>query len=267
MDPKFDAIAELFESKQNLYEMKNDQGCAILENEINGKENHYMICINVKKPRTENYVLGQTIKDFNYSARRTAISNKYGSVIRRIIYDSYLISRKFITIESLPVSSNPATHVKVTKDDKAMDYFEVSVNDNGLSSANGLAVKFDDLDSCDVYFNLVYVKEAAMFNKKRECCFRFQFRAVFEYVCLNTFDCEYNTLAIARDFYEKCLVKKDRQRSEDIIYNELNTGKHFMALDYISKLFAMYRLTVIDFTNINVEPHRLSNKIFNIRNN
>jgi hypothetical protein len=267
LDPKYDAIIELFESKQNLYEMKNDQGCAILENEINGKENHYMICINVKKPRTENYVLSQTIKDFNYSARRTAISNKYGSIIRRIIYDSKLIASKFVTIESLPVSSNPATNAKVSRDDNVLEYFEVSVNDNGLSSANGLVVKFDDLDSCDVYFNLVYVKEKVMFNKKRECCFRFQYRAVFEYVCLNTFDCEYNTLAIARDFYEKCLVKKDRQRSEDIIYNELNTGKHFFALDYIKKLFNMYRLTIIDSRHVNVEPNRLSNNLLNFRNN
>jgi len=60
-------------------------------------------------------------------------------------------------------------------------------------------------------------------------------------------------LAVARDFYEKCLVKKTRKRAEDILYNELHTGKHFKALDYIRILFQLEKLNVIDLDKVNTE--------------
>jgi len=250
-EKQFNSIAGILEARENLYEIKNDQGCAILENEINGEENHYMVCINVRKPKTDDKTLKKQIKTFNYSAKRTAISSHYGVVIRKIIHDSYMIARKFIKENILPVSHKMVEKIRVSNDLKASDFFNVTVSDDGLFSANGLAVKFDDVDSCDVYYNPLFIKDKTIYNGKRSCCFRFQFRAVFEYACLNTFDCEYNTLAVARDFYEKCLVKKARKRAEDILYNELHTGKHFKALDYIRILFQLEKLNVIDLANVN----------------
>ena len=106
-----------------------------------------------------------------------------------------------------------------------------------------------------------------MFDEKRTCCFRYQFRAVFEYACVESLDCEYNALALAREFYEKCIVKKGRKRSEDVILNELNTGKHFKALDYIRILFQLEKLNVIQLESFNNGPSAISKLYFNIRYN
>ena len=261
----YEVLAGILDSREKLYEIKNDQGCAIIENEINGEENNYMICINVRKPKTDDHTLAKQINGFNYSAKRTAISSHYGLLIRKVIYDSSVIARKFINKDSLPVSHNKVSRIRITDDQKVLEYFNATISDDGIMSANGLAVKFDDIDSCDVYFNPVFVKENAMIDQKRSCCFRYQFRAVFEYGCIETLDCEYNTLALAREFYEKCLVKKGRKRSEDVLYNEQNTGKHFKALDYIRILFQLEKLNILNIETINNGPSALSKLTFNQR--
>jgi len=55
---------------------------------------------------------------------------------------------------------------------------------------------------------------------------------------------------VARDFYEKCLIKKSRKRAEDILYNEQNTGTHFKALDYVRILFQLQKLNVVDLEKV-----------------
>jgi len=212
-----------------------------------------MLCINVRKPKSDDRTLRKQMKGFNYSAKRTAISSHYGVIIRKVIYDSYLIARKFIKQNILPISHNIVELAKVTADDKANDYQNVTVHDDGLNSGSGFAVKFEDIDTCDVYYNPVYINEVAIIDGKRNCCFRFQARATFEYACFDTFDCEYNTLVIARDFHEKCLVKKNRKRAEDILFNEQNTGKHFKALDYIRIIFQVQKLNVVDIAKLNTD--------------
>jgi hypothetical protein len=250
-------------SRENIYEINNDQGCAVIENEINGEENHYMICINVKKTKLEDYfvTLNQQMSEFNYSSKRTLISTHFGNVVRKIIYDSYVIARKFINEDSLPVSSKPATQVKVTDDNKVNEFKNVVVKDDGLFAADGdkWAIKYDDMSTCDVYYNPAFVPENALYDNKRNCCFKFSSKAIFDYVCLKSFDCEYHALAIARELYEKCLIKKNASRSKDIIYNELNTGKHFKALDYIRILFQLGKLNVVDLNAINNGEAKLSN--------
>jgi len=209
----------------------------------------------VRKPRTDNRILRKQMKGFNYSAKRTAISSHYGVIIRKIVYDSYVIARKFITENIMPVSHNIIEVARVSKDGKNKDYHNVTVHDDGLSSSNGFAVKFENIDSCDVYFNPTHIPEETIIEGKRACCFRFQSRAQFEWACFDTFDCEYNTLVAARDFYEKCLIKKNRKRADDILYNEQNTGKHFKALDYIRILFQLQKLNVIEYRKL---PNELS---------
>jgi len=107
--------------------------------------------------------------------------------------------------------------------------------------------------SFDVYYNPTFIQEDTIIEGKRSCCFRFQSRAAFEFACFDTFDCEYNTLVIARDFYEKCLIKKNRKRADDILYNEQNTGKHFKALDYIRILFQLQKLNVVEYKRLGTE--------------
>jgi hypothetical protein len=200
------------------------------------------------------------MSDFNYSSKRTLISTHFGNVVRKIIYDSYTIARKFITEDTLPVASKPATQAKVTDDKKVKEFKTIVVKDDGLFSAdnNQFAIKFDDMSTCDVYFNPAFVPEEALWDNKRNCCFKFSSKAIFDYVCIKSFDCEYHALAVARELYEKCLVKKNASRAKDIIYNELNTGKHFKALDYIRILFQLGKLNVVDLNKINEGEGKLS---------
>jgi len=222
-----------------------------------------MICVHVRRPLTDDEDFEKKTVTFNYSSKRTAISSMYGKVIRKIIHDSYLVSRKFIKDSSLPVAHKVVSQVRVSDDQRSSEYYGISVADDGVMGDGGYAIKFDDIDTCDIYFNPVYIPSHTLFNKEqRNCCLRFQSRAVFEYICLNTFDCEYNTYALAKDYYEKCLVRKGRQRSEDVLYNEQNTGKHFRALDYIKMLFQIEKLNVKAKGEINTCFSQLSSVEF-----
>ncbi len=233
------------QSKLDLYEIKKEEGCAVLENIVANIPNYFIICAHIRKTRSHLKHLQQIIdKPTSYSPSRDILSAHFGKVIRKVVYDSYLIARKYVTPEILPEGSQPVKTARITLITSKNDYNKVSVSDQGVVANSALVVKFDDLQHCRVRYNLVYAPTDVALDNKPACCMRYMGPVNHEYICIKDLNCEYSTYKFAKKFNENCVKRK--KRNNDDVFNELNTGNNVLAMAFIKNVFK----AEIKYTNI-----------------
>lgn len=244
-DSKFVFYKQFFKSKFDFYELGKEEGCSVLENFINDETNYYVICPRFRFHRTMSRNMQMRIDDVNssFTKNRMMLSATYGKILREIIYDAYLTSRKFVRTEILFDQKNPIALGKISILHKKQEYEKVTVNNEGVLSNGNLIFKFADLQNCLVQYNLVYVPEdmykfasKPFYNKnKPQCCMRFDGPISQEYACFGDLNCEYMTYEFAYKFHQKCA--NVRKTPQDDLFNELNTGNNIVIKPFIKRLF------------------------------
>lgn len=245
-NPNLTYLKKVLESKLDLFEMKKEDGCAILENIVAHIPNYFMVCVHIKKIKSQNKNLQRMIDaDYPFYIRsRQMLSTYYGQFLRKVVYDSYLISRKYLTQDILPVHDLEARQARISMILTKNDYSRVKISDMGIVAGSSLIVKFEDLQHCRVRVNPVYVPDDMILDRKQQCCMRFTGPSNQEYACLRDLNCEYSVFEFAKRFVEKCTERKNRPA--DDVFNELNTGNNVNALTTIRQVFK----SEVKYTNI-----------------
>lgn len=235
-NPNLAFLTSAIQSKLDLFELKKEDGCTVLENMVASIPNYFIICAHIKKIRSHFKPLQDQIdKPSTYSQSREILSAHYGKIIRKIVYDAYLVSRKYVVKESLPDGNEPVSHARITLILNTNEYSKVTISDQGVVSNSALVVKFDDIQHCRVNYNLVYAPEHVMYDKKQSCCMRYMGPSNQEYICIKDLNCEYATYKFARKFNENCSKRKNRK--DDVPYNEYNSGSNVGLMNVIKNVF------------------------------
>ena len=91
--------------------------------------------------------------------------------------------------------------------------------------------------NCRVRFNILYVPEDIVEEKKPHCCIRFTGLHYKEYMCIKSENCEVDSYRTARNLNTACKqFKKSAVYSKDSVFNEFNGGENFdfnRVLNYI----------------------------------
>jgi len=256
-DKKYDNIKDNIEKKMVMFESNNDDGCAILEYTLKNAPKYYILCIHVTNVRSSVESTEIEIEKQSYIPGRNMVSSLYGKALRKILFNSNTISRKFVDNFVLPVDLEPLPQGKITVVENGTKLVnDIAITPDGVTTAGQLVFKFADAVHCRVRTNLLYVPEQVRTSRKelnRSCCIRFMGSKNQEYLCAETFNCEYSIFHFARQFNERCSAK--RGRHYDDIYNEVNSIS-FKLLPFLKK-FVTADLKVLDIEKINVGPNAL----------
>jgi hypothetical protein len=246
-------LKSTIQSKLDFYEIKKEDGCAVLENIVANIPNYFIICAHIKMTRShEKSLQDQIDHPMPYTKSRSLLSAHFGEIIRKVVYDSYITSRKYLDGSDLPVGDEIVKQARITILNTRNEYLKVSINDQGVVSNSAMVIKFDDLQHCRVKMNLVFAPEEILYDNKPNCCMRFMGPANHEYICVKDLNCEYSVLRFARRFNEKCAARKNRK--DDDVWNEMGSGYNVFAMKAIKRIFkAEIKFSDIHALNTNTE--------------
>jgi hypothetical protein len=248
--PELARLGSLSATKMELYEIKSENGCAVLENTVANTPNYFVVCSHIKNIATFDQNLFKKINSLtNYSEARTAISAYYGQIMRKIVYESYLIARKYLKDESLPeLEDKIVSMARISMLGELNEYPKLTVTDQGIVSNSALVVKFDSVTNCHVDYNLAYTPKSYMYEDKLSCCIRFRGPKTFEYICVKGTNCNYRAYQLAKKFNEKC--KNTKEMPDDDIHNEVNMGYNIKLYPVIKRVFSS-RIKMSDINKLN----------------
>lgn len=244
-NPMFVFYKQFFKTKIDFYELGKEDGCSVLENFIDDEAKYFVICPRIKFHRTMSRTMQARIDspDSTFTKNRIMLSATYGKILREIIYNAYLTARKFVRSDILFDLKKPIEFGKISLLLKKEEYTNININDLGVTANGQNILKFDDLPTCFVQYNLVYVPEdmyeyksrKVFNNRKSQCCMRYNGPVSQEYACFGSLNCEYVTYEFATKFNSFCRNRRNRQN--DDLYNEFNAGNNVSLKPLIKRLF------------------------------
>ena len=145
---------------------------------------YYIVCIHVSNVRSSITATEIELEKLEYTKARNMIGALYGRSLRKIIFDSNAIARKFVDNFALPVDLQPIPQAKITVVENGSKVIsDVAITSEGVTSSGQLVFKFTDAVHCRVRTNLLYVPEVVRSFKRqlnRNCCMRFMGGSNFE---------------------------------------------------------------------------------------
>jgi len=141
-DKKYDLIKDSIEKKMVMYESSNDDGCVVLEHTARNNPHYYIVCIHVTNVKSSTPATEMELEKLSYTPARNMVASLYGKSLRKIIYDSNSIARKFIDNLTLPVDIVPIPAGKATVvENGAKVLTNIAVTQDGLTASGKLIFK------------------------------------------------------------------------------------------------------------------------------
>ena len=224
----------IVQSRIQIYEIENEAGCSVLEYVVSGKNNYFYVCPHILNVKSENRNLQKKIKSDKFIEARGILSAHYGKLLRKIIYEGSVKSKKYTIEADLPNYEETVKKVKMTFQETRSEQLEILVKDDAVYSASVPLIPFKEMGHCRTRYNLAYAPLDIVLNKKYQCCIRYRGPKYYEYICIDSPNCEVDTYRLALQINNKCKVVKNI--IEDDVYNELNAGQSIDTLHYINSI-------------------------------
>ena len=246
-----------FEKYRNLInriEMNNDSGCAVLQKI--GKDGHqfYFICVHLKHYESNLPELEKILRESKgFKEKRNTMNSFYGDILRKIIYETYLIGRKFIDVKKLPSHEGSFKKLKYSKDNSEKK--NVEVVDSGVKADGKEFIKYSDLKICKVIVNVIYAPTNTLYNDRVQCCLRYETNESREFICLNDINCDAEALRFAHLFKTKC---EKSFKTDATILNELSHMNTVKIAPILKKVF-IGELKLSNALELNPAPSAKSN--------
>lgn len=221
--PELSYYNTILKSRINQYEGGRENGCAVLEYNVNGNNNYMSVCPHFINSRSENSTLQKQLDDSTFINGRAILSSHYGKYLRQIIFDSYAKATKFTSQIDLPKFTSPILKVKLTFQQLRATHEHVKITREGLFSGAVKIFEFRDLSNCRMRFNLISAPKDIVQLNKPQCCVRYRGPRYAEYICVDSPHCEVDTYRLAFLMNQNCNLQK---KKHDDIFNEFNGGEN-----------------------------------------
>jgi hypothetical protein len=226
---------EKYKSLLSTIEYGSDEGCTVLQKSEKEGPEFYVVCIHVRKNKSNIKALKEILNNTTgYAASRNAISSFYGGIIRKITYQAYVLSRKFLDPTKFPTYEGTFKKIKYNKDKEIVEVQDVSIDKVGALAKGEYILKYSDFKNCNIKVNVIFSPKEVLYKDKQQCCLRYKSQTNRQYLCLNDINCEAETLRLAHNLKTNCEKFVGKPGN---IFNELNSNPVVRIMPIIKTVF------------------------------
>ena len=230
-----DINKEKFKALLEVIEFGSDDGCAVIQRPEKESPQIFFICVHVRKNKTNNPLLKEELDQTEgFAATRNKIASFYGTIVRKIVYDSYLIARKFMDTSKFPEHEGEFAKLKFTNKSESKEVTKVKVTASGVIADGKQIINYSDMKNCNIKINIMFSPKDILYNDKQQCCLRYKTNTKREYICFDDINCESETLRFANLLRKSC---EKSLRNVGNIFNDLSGFPIIKIMPIIKTIF------------------------------